>query len=55
MAENECPVGFSSEPALGPRLTDAEFGGFDMWIKSHGGDDSFVAILHTHGFQQFSL
>ena len=51
MAESERPAGSSSEPDPGPRLTDAEFGGFDLWIKSHGGDDSFVAILHAHGFQ----
>lgn len=24
---------------------------FDSWVKSHGGDDDFLKILHSFGFR----
>lgn len=38
--------------------SDLEAGGsnvrFDAWVRSHGGDEQFISIFHSHLFQSIS-
>lgn len=44
--------GEASASGDGPSRSTSEAAniGFDVWVRSHGGDEQFISILHSHGF-----